>query len=251
MDRGRIAVERHRDRRCSVSLASWVEARVVRRREGRAWHVFAAILRIFLGFALLPAGLKKVLGEPFTDPGNVGPFHEFLHAFHATGAFYPFIGATQVLVALLLMSQRFAFVGALVMLPIVTSILVFCWSTAVYPTATVVTLMWLGTVFLILWDIERWRPVFDAAPRTDPEGARSGPRVSAGERVCTPIWERAGLAIFVVYLALVALSGRVYRPRGLELHEPMFWALPALLLFVVAALVLDLRARGRSRREAP
>jgi hypothetical protein len=229
-----------------VGVLSWIEAQVARRRERRAWHLFAANLRIFLGFALLPAGLKKVLGEPFTDPSNVGPFHELLHAFYATGALYPFVGATQVVIALLLMSQRFAFIGALMMLPIVTAILVLCWSTAVYPTASVVTAMWLGTVFLVGWEIERWRPVFEAGQRLD--GARWGPRVAAGERVAARTWERAGLAIFGVYLALVALSGEVYRPRGLELHEPMFWALPALLVFVVGAFVVDVRWWRRRAR---
>jgi len=231
-----------------MDVLSWMQAQVARRRERRAWHLFAANLRIFIGFALLPAGLKKVLGEPFTDPGNVGPFHEFLHAFFATGAFYPIVGATQVIVALLLMSQRFAFVGALLMLPIVTTILVFCWSTAVYPTATVVTLMWLGTVFLLLWEVERWLPIFEAGRRAEPQVARWGPRVAASERVATRTWERAGLAIFAVYVALVALSGEVYRPRGIELHEPMFWALPALVVFIVAAFVRDVRWWRRRAR---
>lgn len=229
-----------------MSPIAWIEGQVVRRRERRAWHLFVANLRIFLGFALLPSGLKKVLGEPFTDPGNVGPFHDFLHAFYATGAFYPFVGATQVLVALLMMSQRFAFIGALMMLPIMTTILVFCWSTAVYPTASVVTLMWLGVVFLVLWEVERWRGVFwpDAAAG----GSGPRPRVPAGERVARAAWEKAGLAVFGVYLLLVALSGEVYRPRGIELDQPMFWALPSLLVFLVVAFVADGRWWRRRAR---
>ena len=216
-------------------LWGWVQRRVDATRSRRGWHLFAAMLRIFLGFALLPSGLKKVIGEPFTDPTNVGPFHDFLHAFYATGFFYPFVGTMQVVAALLLMSQRFALVGALMMLPIITTILVFCWSTAVYPTASVVTLMWFGTLGLVLWDVARWRGIFV-------QGGDSRPKVEAHERLETRLWERCGLAIFGVYLVVTALDGEVYRPRGMELDEPGFYLFPALLVLMIATWVLDRRA---------
>jgi uncharacterized membrane protein YphA (DoxX/SURF4 family) len=214
---------------------SWVERCVEATRRRRGWHLFAAILRIFLGFALLPSGLKKVIGEPFTDPANVGPFHDFLDAFYATGFFYPFVGSMQVLTALLLMSQRFALVGALMMLPIITTILVFCWSTGVYPTASVVTLMWFGTVGLVLWDISRWRGIFV-------QGGDSRPKTESHDRLETRLWERCGLAIFGVYLVVTALNGEVYRPRGMELDKPGFYLFPALLVLLIATWVLDRRA---------
>ena len=66
----------------------------------RAIHFFVAWLRIAIGFAFLPAGLKKILGQPFTDPSFQGRFHEFLHAFHATGFFYKFVGGVQLVAAI-------------------------------------------------------------------------------------------------------------------------------------------------------
>ncbi len=232
---GHLEVPRER------GLLSWVEQRVEATRRRRGWHLFAAMLRIFLGFALLPSGLKKVIGEPFTDPANVGPFHDFLDAFHATGFFYPFVGTMQVVTALLLMSQRFALVGALMMLPIITTILVFCWSTAVYPTASVVTLMWFGTLGLVLWDIARWRGIF--VPSSD-----SRPETEENDRLGTRLWERCGLAIFGIYLVVTALNGEVYRPRGMELDKPGFYLFPVLLVLLIATWVLDRRAwKARSR----
>ena len=74
-------------------------------------------LRILIGFAVLPAGLKKLCGEPFTDPDKVGVFHEFLHAFYAAKPLYFLVGALQVTAAFLLMTQRFATLGALLPLP--------------------------------------------------------------------------------------------------------------------------------------
>ena len=134
---------------------------VLLRARRKRWAQLAVTnLRIFVGFAFVPSGLKKVLAEPFTDPNLHGPFHDFLHAFHATGWFYQFVGAMQLVTATLLITQRFATVGALFATPILTTILVFCWSTKVYPTATVVTLMWLGTLALVVWDWPKWRAIF-------------------------------------------------------------------------------------------
>ena len=61
----------------------------------------------------------------------LGAFHEFLHAFYATGTFYQFVGTLQLVAAFLLLSQRFATAGAILLTPIVTAVLVLCWSTKV------------------------------------------------------------------------------------------------------------------------
>lgn len=218
-------------------MSSWIERTVEKARARRGLHLFVANLRIFIGFAMLPAGLKKVLGEPFTDASNSGPFHDFLHAFHDTGVFYSFVGATQILVALLLMTQRFALIGALLLVPILTTILVFCWSTAVYPTASVVTLMWLGTVGLVLWDIDRWRVLF-ATSGAPPSLAR---RVEEDQRLVLNLWGRAGLAVFLLYLVSAVMFGGVYRPRGFEPREPAFWVLALLLCVPVITAVIERR----------
>jgi hypothetical protein len=187
------------------------------------------LLRYLIGFAFLPAGLKKVLGQPFTDPGNSGRFHDFLHAFHATGGFYRFVGAMQLLIAALLLTQRFALAGALLALPVLTAITVFCWSTAVYPTATVATLMMLGTVALVMWDLERWRGAIAPAEPVGP-------------------WVIAGVAILATYLTATALNGAIYRPRGVELDNPAFYLLIAVPLSPVVTLI---PVRRRARRRTP
>jgi uncharacterized membrane protein YphA (DoxX/SURF4 family) len=194
------------------------------RARGGRWLALAVVnLRLLLGFAFVPAGLKKVLGQPFTDPHNTGTFHEFLHAFHATGFFYRFVGAVQLTIALLLLTQRFARAGALLALPVITAITVFCWSTGVVPTAIVATLMLLGVVALVAWD---WRP----APTL------------VDERV----WQLCGAAILLLYLAACALTGEIYRPRkGAEWTEPAYYALLAMPLLPVIALVADRRRRRR------
>jgi uncharacterized membrane protein YphA (DoxX/SURF4 family) len=214
---------------------------VARARRTRWTNVAVVNLRFLIGFAFLPAALKKVLGQPFTDPSNRGRFHDFLDAFHATGWFYGFVGGLQLTAAVLLCTQRFATAGALVALPILTAITAFCWSTGVYPTATVATLMWLGTVGLVVWDLDKWRGVLARDDR--PHEVRVAPIEAP---IDLRLWAWCGAAILALYLGTALIRGGVYRPRGIELDQPAFYVLPAVLLLPIVTLVIDQR-RARRR----
>jgi uncharacterized membrane protein YphA (DoxX/SURF4 family) len=211
-------------------LADWI----ARCRARRSLNLLVANLRILIGFGFLPAGLRKVLGERFTDADNVGPFHDFLHAFWATGPLYRFVGIVQLTGALLLMTQRFATVGAALLLPVLSVIVVFVWSTAGVPTIATATLMLCGVAALLLWDLHKWRAVFDA----DRE-ASAPPLAPAGDVVDTGLWQRAGLAVALLYFASCLLHGGVYRPRGADWSEPAFYILPAVTLVPLLTLLLD------------
>jgi hypothetical protein len=210
---------------------SWL-AKLRRRR----WANLAVInVRILIAFAFLPAALKKILDQPFTDPGTTGPFHDFLHAFHATGWFYQAVGVFQLVAAALLLSQRFALTGAFIALPMLTAISTFCWSTRVVPTAIVATLMWLGTIALVVWDFDRWRAVL-VAPKITTEP----PPVDLRR------WQWCGACVVALYLGACIVHGGVYRPRGMNLADPTFFVLPAIALCPLVTLALDARARRRS-----
>lgn len=215
---------------------------LLRARRSSSVPIAMALLRIFIGFAFVPSGLKKVLGEPFTDPHLRGPFHDFLHAFYATGWFYAFVGSAQLVAAALLMTQRFALVGALVATPILTTILAFCWSTQVYPTASVVTLMWLGTLALIGWEWPRWRGVVREEP-LDPATYAA----LREERIDRRLWSACGVVVLTLYLVVCFATGGIYRPRGVEWGTPAFYVFPAMLLIVVGATLLQ-AARSRQPR---
>lgn len=210
----------------SERTGSKLAERVAQLRRGRWAATCVANLRLLIGFAFVPAGLKKVLGEPFSAPENVGPFHEFLHAFHATGFFYQFVGLVQLLAALLLLSQRWAWLGAALALPLSTAILAFCWSTAVYPTASVVSLIFLGVLALLLWDLPRWQRVCLSE--------QSVARASEPGHDARP-WQACGVAAVLLYLAACALAGGVYRPRGAEWGQPAFYLLVLLGLTPLVA----------------
>ncbi|MBA3465385.1 MAG: hypothetical protein H0T46_35970 [Deltaproteobacteria bacterium] len=216
---------------------------LVRRSRQLRWINVAVVnLRFLIGFAFIPSALKKLLDQPFTDPTNHGRFHDFLHAFHATGWFYSFVGAMQITAAALLFTQRFATIGALLALPILTAITAFCWSTQVYPTATIATMMWLGTIGLVLWDLDKWRGIFARDDRS--HEIRTTPITA---RIDLRLWAYCGVAMFVVYLGSSLIHGGVYRPRGIELDKPAFYVLPAVMLLPIVTFIIDQR---RARRDS-
>lgn len=220
---------------------------LLRRLRGRRWaNVCVVNLRFLIGFAFVPAAFKKLLDQPFTDPANHGRFHDFLHAFHATGWFYAAVGALQLAAAALLFTQRFATLGALVALPILTAITAFCWSTGVYPTATVASLMWLGTLGLVLWDYPKWRGII---ARDDRALAVAVAPIEA--RIDLGLWARCGAAMLGLYVASAIAYGGVYRPRGIELDEPAFYVMPALLVLPLVTLAIDHRRARRPARTSP
>ncbi len=218
--------------------------RLAARLHRRRWATLCAIwLRILIGFAFVPAGLKKLLDQPFTDLSNRGPFHDFLHAFRETGPFYQSVGALQLAAATLLITQRFAALGAWVALPILTAIAAFCWSTAGIPTTTVVSLMWLGTVGLLLWDVARWRELLRPSGAPPPARPALLPDAEAAPVVEWPLWERCGAAILASYFGATLLAGEIYRPRGLELTTPAFYLLVALPAIPAITFALERRRR--------
>ncbi len=207
----------------------------------RRWsHLVVANLRIMLGFAFVPAGLKKVLYQPFTDPQNTGAFHDFLHAFYATGLFYQFVGGVQLVIAVLLATQTFSTLGALMALPVMICITVFCWSTGVIPTAIVATMMLSGTLALVVWDVDRWLTVLNpgyVAPASD---------TTASPPIDPSLWRACGAGVLAFYGLTCIVYGGVYRPRGMDFGNPAFYVLPLITLFPIVTLFVEQRRRARS-----
>ena len=209
-------------------------------RARRGAQLAVANLRIAIGFAFVPAGLKKLLGQPFTDPGNAGAFHDFLHAFLATGGLYRFVGAMQLVSALLLMTQRFAALGAALALPIAAAITAFTWSTARAPTVIVTTLMTLGLAGLLVWDLRRWAGM--VTERALPPAPVAPPPIDRR------LWAACGVAVIAAYGALCLALGEVYRPRKPTPDSPAYFVMPALPLVPLGTWAIERRRRRATTR---
>lgn len=130
-------------------------------------NLFVINLRYLIGLGFLPSGMVKILDRPFTNPDNTGSFAEFLHAFYDTGFFYNTVGILQVLAAVLLITQRFATLGAFLFLPLIFSIAILTLSTIGSLTPIIACAMLLGIIFLLYWDYFKWKNILNKDNQLD------------------------------------------------------------------------------------
>jgi hypothetical protein len=129
-------------------------------RKKRHLNTFVILTRYLIGFAFIPSGLTKVLNERFTRISTDNPIGFFFEGLYQSGVFWQFIGWSQLIAAFLLMTQRFASVGALLYLPLITSIWIITCSMHFTGTWLITSLMLLACLGLIAWDYQKWKRLF-------------------------------------------------------------------------------------------
>ncbi len=158
----------------------------------------AIISRVLLALGFLPTGLVKLLGHRFTSLGTDNPVGAIFEALYQTGVYWNFIGAGQVLAAILILIPRMATLGALLFFPIIANITVLTWAVHFQGTIYITALMLLANVFLLCWDYDRLRFVL-YAPRE---------RVQPTVRVPIPRIECIGYVMGTSAAMVVVLSTR-------------------------------------------
>ncbi len=139
---------------------------------------FAVFCRVSLALGFIPSGLVKVMGERFASglPSN-HPLGHYFDALHRTGFYYPFIGVSQLTVALLLLIPRTTLLGAILYFPIILNICVLTYATR-FEGTRIVTLMLLANLYLLGWDYARLKYVLPLASSSaigkPPNQKRSG-----------------------------------------------------------------------------
>ena len=196
----------------------------------RGIYISTIVLRMMIGFALFPQGSRSCWDSRL-------PIHRTREFF--TSSCTPFMrpvgsinlsGHCSSRPAVLLITQRHATLGTALIAPILVTILVFCWSTGVVPTAIVVTLMSVGLLALILWDIQRWKALLGMATPAPPP---------AHPGVNMRLWSRCGWFILLLYFGNTAITGQVYRPMGAEWSNPSFIVLLIIAVLPVVTFALD------------
>jgi hypothetical protein len=130
----------------------------------KIWLQVAVIYtRYLIGGAFVFASLVKIKGQRFTSvPGAGSPFHSPQHFFetmYQSGLYWQFLGVAQLVAGLLLMTQRYALLGALLFLPIIANVYVITISYDFAYTSVITGAMLLATVGLLVWDWHRLRIV--------------------------------------------------------------------------------------------
>lgn len=116
---------------------------------------FAIFCRCVLAASFITTGIVKIMGERFAEglPSN-NPLGHYFDALHQTGYYYTFIGVVQLVIGVLLLIPRTAFLGALMYFPIIINICVLTYATR-FEGTRLVTMMVLGCLFLLCWDYNR------------------------------------------------------------------------------------------------
>ena len=192
----------------------------------------AIVSRLLLALAFLPTGMVKLLGHRFTSLGTDTAVGAFFEAMYQSGYYWNFIGAGQVVGAVLLLIPATVTLGAVVFFPIMLNITVLTWSIGFEGTIYITALMLLANVFLLCWDYDRLRSIlFAPTHRPARVGALPLPRI-----------ERAGYALCGV-AAMIALLGTRSLVSG-RLILPMLGVCALAAILVLAGWVQAARAES-------
>ena len=118
-------------------------------------NTIVILTRFLIGFAFIPSGLKKIMGVRFTQLSISEPIGFFFEALYRSGIYWNFLGWAQLIAALLLMTQRFATLGAIFFFFIISNIWMITLSLHFSGTWVITSLMLLAVVMLLAWDMHK------------------------------------------------------------------------------------------------
>lgn len=124
----------------------------------------AVVTRGLLALGFLPSGWTKLAGERFTRLPVEDPVGFFFEALYRTGWYWNFLGAAQLLAALLLVLPWTTTLGAVLYFPIIVNIFLITLSLHFTGTPVITGLMLLGSLFLLCWDYDRLAPLLRRPP---------------------------------------------------------------------------------------
>ncbi len=188
---------------------------LLRLRQWLPMQLFIVYTRYLIGAAFVFASLIKIKGHRFTsEDGSAAPLHSAWHFFetlYRSGLYWQFLGVAQLVAGLLLMTQRYARLGALLFLPIVVNIFVITLSYDFGLTPVITALMLLANLLLVWWEWPALRVLLNQAPGVQPP-SRLG---------SAAVWELTGLALFLFTFGYRALYDQ---------YNMLLWAGSCLLM---------------------
>ena len=155
--------------------------------------------RYLVGGAFVFASLIKIKGHRFTqmpaDGGGHSPGY-FFEMMYQSGLYWQFIGVAQCVVGLLLLTQRYALLGALGFVAIMSNIFVITLSYDFAATPVITGLMLLAGLLLLAWDWNQLRVVVNLPARPEATSALYQSR----------LWEVVGLVLLAYTAGYRALT---------------------------------------------
>lgn len=171
-------------------------------------QVFTVYLRYLIGagFVIAAFGMGKFSGQQMliSNPGTsfetLAPVQQFFRVMADSGLYWQFIGLTQVIGGGLLMTQRYAKLGAIIFFALILNIFVITISYGFKGTPVVTGLMLLATSFLLLWDLNSFQFMFRAPVK---ENIQMTSKLVIASH---PIWTVLGVLMLITIAVLVFLE---------------------------------------------
>ena len=191
-------------------------------------QVFAVYLRYLIGGAFIISTFtlnKWGLNDYFFQSMEKQPIHEldpiaqFFRVMVGSGMYWHFIGVSQLMSGLLLMTQKFARLGALLFFIIMLNIFIITISFGFHGTPVVTGLMLLAGLFLIIWDLPAFIPLIADSFQYEKQVLQIADQ---------QYWIKLG----VVMIVTIVLLGLYYPNLYLMLGLPFLEGLIAFLLFL-------------------
>jgi len=134
-------------------------------------QIFIIYTRYLIGGAFVFASLIKIKGRRFTaESGELNPINSAWHFFatmYQSGLYWHFIGIAQLVAGLLLMTQRFSKLGALVNFPIILNVFIITLSYYFAYTPVITGLMLAANLLLIVWEWNEIKVLLNLPPSMD------------------------------------------------------------------------------------
>lgn len=154
-------------------------------------QLFVIYTRYLIGAAFVFASVVKIQGKRFTTIDGINePINSAWHMFetlYQSGLWWKVMGLGQLIAGLLLMTQRYAKLGALMFLPVISNVFVITLSYDFRGTPVITGLMLIANILLVLWDWDELKILVNKAPEI--------PQQNRLENMRT--WEITGLALFL------------------------------------------------------
>jgi hypothetical protein len=189
-------------------------------------QIFTIYLRYLIGgaFVIAAFGMGKISGtsnlmysmdKPIQD---LQPIQQFFRVMTDSGLYWKFIGWTQIIAGFLLMTQRFARLGALIFFGLILNIFIITVAYEFKGTPVVTGLMLLATTYLLVWDLR----ALQFLVRDDVQPVRLSLPV-----IQSSYWMWLGLLMFITIVTFVILSPNIF----IELGIPFIEGLIAFIVF--------------------
>ncbi len=197
-------------------------------------NIFTVSLRFLIGGAFLFASLPKIFGERFTQISTDDPVGAFFECIFSLPLYWNFLGWSQAIAGLLLITQRFALVGAMAFFGIILNIYFITLSLEMRGTPYVVFMMLLATTWLLFWDFDKWKYIFL------PSSTTVGSKVNTLSHSNIHLWIFGSLGLLLLATGLALLVALK--------NLPVWFAVSAIEVIAACGLSIYFHKKGKKLR---